>query len=87
MSFFPLRSRTPFGKAQSRRSRSRRVVEIKPRWKPPLPEVKDVFVFGGLGLAGVGIWQIYPPSALIVVGGIFFALGIYWYAGGQNGNP
>jgi hypothetical protein len=48
------------------------------------PDIKDLFFFGGLGAAGVGLWLIYPPAALIVVGGIVFAVGLLWYMRGAN---
>ena len=52
--------------------------------KIPLPEMKDVFLFGGIGSAGYGIYQIYPPSAFVVVGGCFIALGLLIYMGGPK---
>lgn len=72
------------GKAAKKRPVRR--IEAK-QWKLPRLEIKDALVFGGLGMIGYGMWQIYPPSALIVVGGIFFVIGLYWYMGGINGNP
>ena len=39
-------------------------------------DVRDVFVFGGIGLAGYGIWIVSPPAAFVVVGLAFFWLGI-----------
>ncbi len=36
----------------------------------------DVFTFGGLAVAAVGIWMLSPPAALIVVGTVLFWLGI-----------
>lgn len=48
-----------------------------------MPEAKDIFLFGGLGMASVGLWQVYPPAALIVCGGILFAIGLFWYMGGN----
>lgn len=39
-------------------------------------DLRDVFVFGGIGLAGYGIWQIYAPAAPIVVGSVLFWMGI-----------
>lgn len=59
----------------------------KPPWqwpKVPLPEAKDVFLFGGVGSAAYGVYQIYPPSAYILVGGCFIALGLLIYMGGRN---
>jgi hypothetical protein len=55
------------------------------KWKMPniLPDIKDVLLFGGLGMVGYGVWHIYPPSAMILVGGILFTIGVYWYHGGK----
>jgi len=72
-----------FKKPGKKRRRSLRVAE--PQDKPPRRvwiEGKDVFLFGGLALAGYGVWQIYPPSAMILIGGVFFAIGLFWYMGG-----
>lgn len=52
--------------------------------KIPLPEIRDVFLFGGIASAGYGIYQIYPPSAYVVVGGCFIVLGILIYMGGNK---
>lgn len=30
--------------------------------------VRDVMAFGGLALVGTGLWWIYPPAALILLG-------------------
>jgi hypothetical protein len=38
-------------------------------------DMRDAFVFGGLGLIGYGIAQVYPPAAYIVVGVVLFWLG------------
>jgi hypothetical protein len=39
-------------------------------------DLRDAFVFGGIGLVGYGIGQIYAPAAPIAVGCAFFLLGI-----------
>jgi hypothetical protein len=39
-------------------------------------DLRDAFVFGGIGLVGYGIGQIYVPAAQIVVGCVIFWLGI-----------
>lgn len=39
-------------------------------------DIRDVFIFGGVGLMACGIWQIYPPASAIISGSIFFWLGI-----------
>jgi hypothetical protein len=60
----------------------------KPKqWKLPqvvLPDAKDVFLFGGISAAAYGVYQIYPPSAYILVGGCFIALGLLIYLGGSK---
>lgn len=74
-----------FSKRTKRKPR-RRVEEAQPtpaKERARL-EGKDVFLFGGLALAGYGVWQIYPPSAMILVGGVFFAIGLFWYMGGAK---
>lgn len=78
--------RSLFGAAPPRRRRNPRSEEhqLNPKFKITLPDGKDVFLFGGLGLSGYGLWQIYPPSALILVGGVFFAIGVFWYMGGSK---
>jgi hypothetical protein len=39
-------------------------------------ELRDLFVFGGLGCVAYGAAQIYPPAAWIVGGATLFWLGI-----------
>lgn len=39
-------------------------------------DLSDAFIFAGLALACVGVWQIYPPAALITGGVALFWLGI-----------
>lgn len=39
-------------------------------------DLSDGFIIGGLVMACVGVWQIYPPAALITVGVALFWLGI-----------
>jgi len=75
-----------FKKPGKKRRRNVRMLEL-PQDKPPRRvwiEGKDVFLFGGLALSGYGVWQIYPPSAMILIGGVFFALGLFWYMGGAK---
>lgn len=71
------------GKKKKPRRRERRWKLPSPP-RLPLPDLKDVFLFGGIGSAGYGIYQIYPPSAYIVVGGCFIALGLLIYMGGSK---
>jgi len=39
-------------------------------------DLTDLFILCGLAMAGVGIWQIYPPAALIIIGTVLFLLGL-----------
>lgn len=39
------------------------------------PDLRDLFVFGGLGCVVAGVAQIYPPAAWIVGGAALFWLG------------
>lgn len=57
------------------------------KWKlPQLPEnwERDTFLFGGIAAMGFGVYQIYPPSAFVLVGGCFIALGLLIYMGGSD---
>jgi len=36
----------------------------------------DVMALAGLGLLGAGLWMVWPPLALMVVGGLLLALGL-----------
>lgn len=69
------------GKKKSRRHREPRKWHWPKLW---LPDSKDVFLFGGIAAAGYGVYQIYPPSAYILVGGCFVALGVLIYLGGSK---
>jgi hypothetical protein len=40
------------------------------------PDLRDYFVFGGIASVGYGTYQIYPPAAWIIVGCVFFWIGI-----------
>ena len=42
-----------------------------------LEYLDDVLVIVGTALVGVGVWLIYPPAALIVVGAVLLAIGLY----------
>lgn len=42
-----------------------------------LEYLDDVLVVVGTALVGVGVWLIYPPAALIVVGAVMLAIGLY----------
>lgn len=51
-----------------------RAPETTGKWRP---DVVDYLVTGGLAALGWGLWQVYPPAALIVVGGLLFGLGVH----------
>ncbi|MBS1198146.1 MAG: hypothetical protein H6R18_1931 [Proteobacteria bacterium] len=38
-------------------------------------DLQDVFAFGGLAMAFIGLHAIYPPAALIVIGAVLFRMG------------
>jgi hypothetical protein len=40
------------------------------------PDLRDFICLIGMGLLFAGLWMIYPPSALIVIGGLFLWLGL-----------
>jgi hypothetical protein len=40
-----------------------------------LVDLRDVFVFGGIGCAAYGVGQVHPPAAWMLVGVAFFWLG------------
>jgi len=69
------------------RKRARRRVDdtpAEPRKWLRLPEARDVFLFGGMAAASYGVYQIYPPSAYVLAGGFFMALGVLIYMGGST---
>lgn len=39
-------------------------------------DMRDLFVFGGMGFIAFGLRDVYPPAAFIVPGGILIWLGI-----------
>lgn len=41
-----------------------------------LPDLQDVFVLGGIGLASYGAWQVYPPAGFMTAGVALAALGL-----------
>jgi hypothetical protein len=40
------------------------------------PDIRDYFVFGGIGLAVLGVMLIHFPAALILLGGALFFIGV-----------
>lgn len=52
------------------------IEEIKRMLPGLLPDMTDLLVFGGLGLACYGIAQIYAPAAWVTAGAVLFWLGI-----------
>jgi len=43
------------------------------------PDVKDIFLFGGLGMLAYGFYQLDPAFAFVIVGSILFCLGLFFY--------
>lgn len=41
-----------------------------------LVDLRDAFVFGGLGMVGYGLYLVCPPAAWIVCGVALFWLGV-----------
>ncbi len=39
-------------------------------------DFNDILVLVGLSSTGYGIWQIYPPAALIAIGCVLFVMGM-----------
>ena len=39
-------------------------------------DLRDVHVYGGLGLATWGGWQVSPPWTLVIVGAVLAAIGL-----------
>ena len=39
-------------------------------------DLRDVFVFGGLGLVSAGLHEIYPPAALVIPGALLVWMGM-----------
>jgi hypothetical protein len=42
-----------------------------------LLDMRDALTFGGLALLGYGLYQVHPPTAYIVMGGLVFWLGAH----------
>lgn len=40
-------------------------------------DVRDFFVFGGLGMLGYGLWLLKPWIAFTVCGVVFMAIGLF----------
>ena len=38
--------------------------------------MKDLLALAGLALLAAGLWWIYPPAALVVVGLVLLAVGV-----------
>jgi len=76
-----------FSRTVKRRRRQQAAAEpIEGRsWRRWLPEAKDVFLFGGVGLIGYGFWTVDAALALIIVGGFFTGIGFLWYANNIGG--
>lgn len=76
-----------FTRTTKKRSRRQAAAEPAERrsWRRVLPDAKDVFLFGGIGLIGYGFWTVDAALALIVVGGFFTGIGFLWYANSTGG--
>lgn len=48
------------------------------------PDGYDVVVFLGAGLVGLGLWWIYPPAALVVVGASLVGTGLFLASRSDN---
>jgi hypothetical protein len=44
--------------------------------EPALPSLRDVHVYGGIGLAAYGAGAVFTPAAYIVAGVLLLALGL-----------
>jgi len=47
-------------------------------------DIRDCFVFGGLGILSYGIWQVEQWLAFVVCGGILMLLGLGWLERGTK---
>jgi hypothetical protein len=47
----------------------------RPQRRVWLPELRDLFVLGGLGLASYGTWLVFEPAGYILAGAGLFFLG------------
>ena len=47
------------------------------RWVQKTIDIRDVFVFGGLGMLGYGLYLLHPWLGWSVAGGILMSLGIF----------
>jgi len=43
------------------------------------PDLNDIFILGGLALAGYGLWLYKPWISFTVIGFALFILGVYAY--------
>ncbi len=46
-------------------------------WASKTFDVRDVLLGSGLVLLSIGLWQVWPPAALIVPGSIISAVAIF----------
>ncbi len=40
-------------------------------------DIRDLFVFGGLGLMGYGLWMLYPWLGFAVTGAVLMSIGLF----------
>ena len=48
------------------------------------PDIKDVMAVAGTASIGWGLWQIWPPLAFVVVGGILLGVAVAGARGGKE---
>lgn len=48
------------------------------------PDAKDIMAVAGTASIGWGLWQVYPPAALVVVGVILLGLSVAAARGGRG---
>jgi hypothetical protein len=59
-----------------------RLIKLKTRvdliqWVKKTIDIRDVFVFGGLGMLGYGLYLLQPWLGWTVTGGLLMGLGIF----------
>lgn len=62
----------------------RKALQAIGQWIGRTFDVRDGMLAGGLVMLSIGLWQVWPPAALIVPGAIISAVAIF--ASRINGN-
>lgn len=57
--------------------RTARTSTLPARLSAALPDLRDVLALAGLGLLATGVWMIYVPAALILVGLVLLAVSLF----------